>query len=47
MVKKSAINIQTYKETLSILSQYDIITFDVFDTLITRCVIKPVDVFLL
>ena len=45
MVKKSAINIQTYKETLSILSQYDIITFDVFDTLITRCVIKPVDVF--
>ena len=31
MVKKSAINIQTYKETLSILSQYDIITFDVFD----------------
>lgn len=45
MIKKSAINIQTYKETLAILSQYDIITFDVFDTLITRCVIKPVDVF--
>lgn len=45
MIKKSAINIQTYKETLSILSQYDIITFDIFDTLITRCVIKPVDIF--
>ena len=27
------------------LSQYDIITFDVFDTLITRSVLHPVDVF--
>ena len=27
------------------LLQYDIITFDVFDTLITRCVLHPADVF--
>lgn len=27
------------------LSNYDIITFDVFDTLITRCVLRPADVF--
>jgi len=29
------------------LKEYDIITFDVFDTLITRCVLRPTDVFVL
>ena len=29
------------------LKKYDIITFDVFDTLITRCVLRPIDIFVL
>ena len=29
------------------LLQYDIITFDVFDTLITRCVLEPSDIFVI
>lgn len=36
---------RTYEEVKAKLAQYDIITFDVFDTLITRCVRKPEDVF--
>lgn len=27
------------------LTEYELITFDVFDTLITRCVVHPTDVF--
>ena len=38
---------QTYANLVKQLSTYDIITFDVFDTLITRNVVKPVDVFLI
>lgn len=34
-----------YSEVLDYLMDYDIISFDVFDTLISRTVIKPVDVF--
>lgn len=34
-----------FSALLDRLSTYDIITFDVFDTLITRCVLKPIDVF--
>lgn len=30
---------------IKILSQYEVISFDIFDTLITRCLLKPVDVF--
>ena len=37
---------KTASEVFTLLSKYDIITFDVFDTLITRCVLKPADVFL-
>lgn len=38
-VERTAAEIETK------LRGYDIITFDVFDTLITRCVLKPADVF--
>lgn len=33
------------EEMKSRLDAYDIITFDVFDTLVTRCVLRPVDLF--
>lgn len=36
---------RTVSEIEAKLRGYDIITFDVFDTLITRCVLKPVHVF--
>ena len=29
------------------LKEYDLITFDVFDTLITRCALRPTDIFIL
>lgn len=35
----------TLEQMKSHLAKYDIITFDVFDTLITRCVLKPTDLF--
>ena len=36
---------KTAAQVLADLSAYDIITFDIFDTLITRCVLRPADVF--
>lgn len=35
----------TFDEIIFQLTKYDIITFDVFDTLVTRCVYKPDDIF--
>ena len=33
------------KEFLCALKNYDVISFDIFDTLVTRCVYNPDDVF--
>lgn len=35
----------TEKETLQIMKQYDVISFDVFDTLLVRPYLKPTDLF--
>lgn len=35
----------TVTEIENLLSSYDVVTFDIFDTLITRCVLYPSDVF--
>lgn len=38
---------QTKESVKEQLSQYDVISFDIFDTLITRCVLRPDDLFVL
>ena len=40
-------NVRTIDELKEMVKEYDVISFDVFDTLITRRVLKPSDVFLL
>lgn len=45
-MKKTASSHLSITATENELFQHDIITFDIFDTLITRCVLRPVDVFL-
>lgn len=35
----------TVQEFYDKVSQYDVISFDIFDTLVTRCVQKPIDIF--
>ena len=35
------------EEFIAYLSQYDVISFDIFDTLLTRLVYRPDDVFLI
>lgn len=37
----------SYKQLLSQIEKYDVITFDIFDTLVTRKVYEPQDVFLI
>lgn len=44
-MKEKATEMESLAEIFRRLSDYDIVTFDVFDTLITRCVLRPVDVF--
>ena len=44
-MSKSITSKNTFSKTEEILAPYDVITFDVFDTLITRCVLRPSDVF--
>ena len=44
-MKEKATENESSAEVFQKLSNYDIITFDVFDTLITRCVLQPADVF--